>query len=172
MKANLFSFPVLLAALLISAIGARDILAQEDSPERRQRREQVETVIIGKFATELELTPEQAERFFPLFREFRQSSHDIFHNQHRVREQLDSISTGTESAQLNVSNLIEQQGQYEQQALRLRTDFLKSVEGILTPQQVSRCSVLLDELPAKMRELIHQQKRREHENDSYLRKSR
>jgi hypothetical protein len=172
MKANLFRSPVLLAAFLIMLIGARDILAQEESAERRARREQIDAVIIGKFATELELTSEQAERFFPLFGDYRQSARDIYHRQRDIREQLGAVSTGSESGQQNVGSLLEQQQQNEQQALDLKREFLKNVGGFLTPQQVSRCSVLLDELPAKMRELIHAQKRREHQNDSYLRKSK
>jgi Spy/CpxP family protein refolding chaperone len=165
MKVKLYRFPVLLAALLIVAIVVIDVQAQPDPPERRHRREQVETVIIGKFATELELTPEQAERFFPLFGAFRSSAEETQHQQRQIREQLDAISFGAESAQQNVGELIDQQEKNQQQAIRLKSDFLKNVSAFLTPQQVSRCSVLLDELPIKMQALIQEERRRQHEDN-------
>ena len=165
MKAKLYRFPVVLAGLLLITIAGQVVLAQPpDQGERKHRKERVETVIIGKFASELELTPEQAERFFPLFREFRGSAEAIQHRQHSIREQLDMISGGDNSGQANIGDLLDQQERNQQEAIRLKRDFLNKVGGFLTPQQVSRCTVLLDELPFKVQRLIEDERMRQHQN--------
>lgn len=161
MKANLKSFYYLILLTLLAGFLVQDVIAQPPQGQNR-RREQLETVIIGKFATELELTPEQAERFFPLFRQFSNASQDLQRRQHDTRIELDNLSAQQAAPPEAVSRLLDQRERDQQEAIRLRRKFLEDVGGFLTPQQVSRCSVLLEELPAKIQNMIHEEKRRQY----------
>ncbi|MBK6766055.1 MAG: hypothetical protein IPG71_06935 [bacterium] len=65
------TFAILLCVLCSIAV------AEEHRMSPEQRRERIETVIIGKFAEELDLSPEQAERFYPRLRQFRHETDDM-----------------------------------------------------------------------------------------------
>lgn len=171
MKANLKPFYFFIFLLLLTGMIMRDAIAQPP-PDRNHRRERLETVIIGKFATELELTPQQAERFFPLFRQFSDASQELQRRQHDARIELDNFSAQESAPPEEVKRLLDLREQNQQEAIRLRRQFLDDVSGFLTPQQISRCSVLLEELPAKIRDMIHEERRRQRTSDKPRAKSR
>jgi Spy/CpxP family protein refolding chaperone len=131
---------------------------------QRPNRERIETVIIGKFSSELNLTPEQAEKFFPRFRQLRNSTEEMMRGQRDRRDQLDVLSQDPKADQTKVNTLVEQNSHDQEQMLRNKQEFLKDVSSFLTPQQVSRCSILLDELPQRIRQYIeeHRDMRQDH----------
>ncbi len=133
-----------------------------DAP--RWGKERIETVIIGKFSTELNLTPEQAEKFFPRFRQLQNSVEDMQRGQRERREQLDQLSQDPKADKSKVNDLVEQNSKDQQQMLKLKGDFLKDVSGFLTAQQISRCSILLDELPQRIRQFIEERREMRHEH--------
>ncbi len=150
----------LILALLVAGFAA--VYAQPGPPADAPRwgRERIETVIIGKFSTELQLTPEQAERFFPRFQQFQNETETLQRQQHERRMELDRMSQDPNANPERVNSLIAEQSSYEQRISGLKRMFLTDVSAFLTPQQVSRCAVLLDELPRKVREMIDE--RRDH----------
>ncbi|MBI5058996.1 periplasmic heavy metal sensor [candidate division KSB1 bacterium] len=124
----------------------------------RWDRERVETVIIGKFAEELDLSPQQAEKFFPRFKQFRRDAEGNRDAQHASREMLDRISHGAGGDQAEVPRLLDEQQQLVAKLAELRRVFLADVSNYLTPQQVSRCALLMEDIPRRMRELVDQQR--------------
>lgn len=128
-----------------------------DQPPR-WGRERVETVIIGKFVTELDLTPEQAEKFFPLFRQFQNEAEAMMRRQHERRAEMDELSRNPEAGKGRVDELLTQQMESERRISDLKRKLLTDVSVFLTPQQVSRCSILMDELPRKVHKLIEEQR--------------
>jgi len=131
----------------------------------------VETVIIGKFATELNLSPEQAEKFFPRFRQFQEQTEGLQRQQVERRAQLDMLAADPQANTEQVSGLISAQSQYEQQVSGLKRAFLSDVSEYLTPQQVSRCSILLDELPRRVHQFM-EERSRGHGKDPHPRRGR
>ena len=186
MKADLKTLLLSISLLLLTGMMVQDLSAQPP-PDRNHRRERLETIVIGKFATELELTPEQAERFFPLFRQFREQSMQIGRRQHKTRKELENFSRAKPQAKRSgakgqeksanplisnlaettdsnrpVSEVLNEREQNQQELIRLRTEFLTNAGEFLTPQQVSRCSIMLEELPRKIHHMIEQEKQRQH----------
>jgi Spy/CpxP family protein refolding chaperone len=155
------SLAVLLAVVLLLTLTG--IAAAQPDPQQPPRwgREQVETVIIGKFASELNLTPEQAEKFFPRFHQFENQADGMMRQQMDRRRELDSLSEDANANQQEVDKLLTEQSQHEQQISGLKRQFLTDVTVFLTPQQVSRCSILMDELPRRIHKLIE-----EHRDDN------
>ena len=134
-----------------------------DQPPR-WGREQVETVIIGKFVTELDLTPEQAETFFPLFRQFQNEAEGFMRQQQERRGEMDALSHNPGAEKGRVDDLLTQQTESERRLSDLKRKLLADVGVFLTPQQVSRCSILMDELPRRVHKFIEE--RRGHGRDS------
>jgi Spy/CpxP family protein refolding chaperone len=122
----------------------------------RWGRERIETVIIGKFSSELNLTPEQAEKFFPRFKQFQNQAEERQRNAHQRRMQMDKLSDDPNADKGQVNSLVDAQNQDQRAMLDLKNQFLNDVSSFLTPQQISRCSILLDDLPRRVQQFIEQ----------------
>jgi Spy/CpxP family protein refolding chaperone len=127
-----------------------------DAP--RWGRERIQTVIIGKFSSELNLTPEQAEKFFPRFKQLQNSVEDMQRAQHDRRQQLDDLSADPKADKSKVDELVSANTKAQEQMLKDKQDFLNDVSSFLTPQQVSKCSILMDELPQRIRHFIQERR--------------
>ncbi len=68
---------LVLHIFLALAIVSGSESAQKHRGPPDEKRERLETVIIGKFAEELELTPAQAEKFYPRLRQYRSETDDL-----------------------------------------------------------------------------------------------
>ena len=161
----------LLAAVCMIGVGAA--CAQPDgvaAQDVRTPRERIETVIIGKFSTELNLTPEQAEKFFPRFRQFQNEVQDVRREQMDQRQDLNNLARDKDADQGHVEDVLNKQGDTEKKLTALKQDFLKDVSGILTPQQVSKCSILLDDLPKRVQQFINE--RRDHGSNPGMQRDR
>ncbi len=140
------------AAILL--VFSTALLAQETP--RDQLRDRVETVIIGKFAESLDLSPGQAEKFFPRLREYHRSMEDMQREQRDLREQLDNLSDSEDSSPEEVSQLLDRLSENQEHMVAMKRGFLHELSPFMSPQQVSRCSILMDEIPQRVREMIHE----------------
>jgi hypothetical protein len=121
-------------------------------------RDRVETVIIGKFATELELSNEQAEKFFPRFRTFRNEIEQIHLDQRGRESRLMELGQGGEGGQEVLTDLLKQQEVSMNLISAKKGQFLADVSGFLSPPQTARCAILLDEVPRRIREMIDERR--------------
>lgn len=122
-----------------------------------ERRERVESVIIGKFATELELSPEDAEKFYPRLRQFRMETEEMQRELNLTRMRLDELSGQKRSAEDGkdeVKSLITKSRDLQTGILTKREILLTDLAEFLTPQQVSRCAILLDDIPRRIRQFM------------------
>ena len=165
--------------ILLAMVLATPALAQERRMTPEQRRERVETVIIGKFAEELELSPAEAEKFYPLLRQFRSETEPMQRELGETRHELDALSESDissvktehmlkslnaeksaplrdESSKSDIKALISKSNSLQTEILAKREVFLTNIADFLTPQQVSRCSILLDELPRRIRQFMEE----------------
>lgn len=124
-----------------------------------QDRERLETVIIGKFSSELNLTPEQAELFFPLYHQHREQSETLMREQYHLRKSLRELSDDPSADRMAVQGYLFRQDTLQQKMAESKRQFMNEVSRFLTPQQMSRCSVLMDEIPRRVRDFIENQHR-------------
>ena len=156
MKTLDFSKSLILTAIAVSVLVWSP--AQADSGPRSDR-ERIQTVIIGKFASEMDLSPEQAEQFFPRLRQYQDRLEEIQRGERATRAEMDQLSRTPAADKEQLQGLLSERRRLDNEAAVLKQEFLGGISGFLTPQQVSRCSILLDELPQKVRQFIHEKER-------------
>ena len=157
MNKRIFSKRQIIFCTVACLLIAGGVLAQP-APESRDR-ERIQSVIIGKYATEMDLTPEQAEKFFPRLRQFQDRMEAVHHSEQATRAELNKMSQTPNADPQQLDMLLEQRKDSDQQIAVMKQEFLTDISSFLTPQQVSRCSILLDELPQKVRQFIHDKER-------------
>ncbi len=159
MKRRAFSnWPALLLVLMTVLSGSALAQPPGGPPDPRER-ERIQSVIIGKFATEMDLTPEQAEKFYPRLKQFQNRMENLERDAHQARMELDQLSQTPNGDPQELNSLLQRRKSTEQDKAAMKEEFLSDISSFLTPQQVSRCSILLDDIPQKMREFIRAKER-------------
>jgi Spy/CpxP family protein refolding chaperone len=76
-----------------------------------------------------------------------------------ARMQLEQMSQAQDGDPAQLNDLLQKRKSADQSVAEMKQEFLSDISSFLTPQQVSRCSILLDELPHKVREIIREKER-------------
>lgn len=156
MKTLNFSKRIAVTAVLclITAVGPA-----RANPDQRSDRQRIQSVIIGKYVSEMDLTPEQSERFFPRLRQYQDQLESIQRGERNTRVELDQLSRTPGANGDRLQGLLGERRRLDNEASVLKLDFLGEISKFLTPQQVSRCSILLDEIPQKMKQFMREKER-------------
>ena len=104
------------------------VRAQID-PEAKKK---IESARIGLITERLGLTPEQAERFWPIYREFLTKRRDLNQNFKTSRSQID-LSTATEEQR---QKLLERQLELKQKQLDLEKDYSQRLMRVIDSRQI------------------------------------
>lgn len=112
--------------LLISLMGT-GVFAQG------QAKEKIESARIGFITERLELTPDQAERFWPLYNEYRTRNQDAAKKFRQYRAGVDPNTASDEESK----RMIEMELELKQTRLDLEKEYSKRMLDVISTQQVA-----------------------------------
>ncbi|MBN8705742.1 MAG: Spy/CpxP family protein refolding chaperone [Bacteroidetes bacterium] len=118
--------------LTLLFLSAGTLQAQDDVIPERQR-EKVKQLRIWKLTDKLNLTEEQSLKFFPAYNKNMDDQEAFRHERKKIIHDLKE--NGDALTEAKVSEKVDQMLEIEQKMLTRRKEFLKSLEGILTPKQ-------------------------------------
>lgn len=98
----------------------------------------VENYRIYKMSEFLDLTPEQAEIFFPLLRQYEKEIAGIADQENRLYESIKDRAKKNQISNEELQGIMEQVNSFEQQRARLKEQFLNRSGQVLSPGQVTR----------------------------------
>ena len=156
---------ILILVLAFLMIGSMSLFAQTDEEkgqEKKRDRAEIEKAIKSKkiaFITEqLDLTPEEAEKFWPLYNEFENKrnevTHDLFKRFERGAEKPETITDA------EADKIIRQRHQEEQSLLDLKEEYYEKYLNVLSSSQVLK----LFEAEDNFRRMLMAKMGRGHEN--------
>ena len=102
----------------------------------KNKKEQIKSLKIGFITNELDLTTDEATKFWPLFNAFEDRQQDI--RQHKVKiylARLDSQSITTLSDK-EAQNLLNQSENAEEELFMLRKKFISNLNAVLPPIKI------------------------------------
>ena len=124
----------------------------DDVKEKKGRgfSKKMENMIVWRLTDELELTTDQAEKFFPRFRKHRKSLEEIGK---REREMIANTDLEKPNKK-DVKRMIEEISKLRQNRIELEADFVLSLDDVLDPHQMIRLGVFKQRMMMEMREEI------------------
>ncbi len=132
------------------------VYAQENPPmdprARKEMMEKIEVARIAMITERLKLTPEQAEKFWPVYREFTEQRRDIRLNLQQLKRQADQGNNEEES-----KKLVEQAYALKQKELSLEKTYSERMMEIISAQQLMSLRRAEDDFK---RELLQQLEQR------------
>ncbi len=98
----------------------------------------IENYRIYKMSEFLELTPEQAEAFFPLLRQYEKNISGIAEQENTLYESLKARKGKEEISSEELQQIMNQVNQFEMKRVELKQQFMKQTGKMLSPGQSSR----------------------------------
>ena len=137
---------ILLFSFLTGAIAQNydwDVKKNRD----RKSPEKVENMIIWRLTEDLDLTTNQAEKFFPRFREHRKSLEELGKQE---REMIANIDR-EEPSKKDVKKMIEEISKLRQNRIELESEFVLSLDDVLAPDQMIRLGIFKQRMMMEIR---------------------
>jgi hypothetical protein len=119
---------------------------------RKQRMEQLsnqkESTMIGVQTSYLNLTPDQAQKFFPMQNEYKEKVRNV---QKKYREKVGKLRSKTKDAsKFDVDTAIKYQLEMKDQLAKLESEFLKNTTSVLSNEQRTKLVFQEEKMKADM----------------------
>lgn len=98
----------------------------------------IENYRIFKMSEYLELTPSQAETFFPLLRQYEKNVAEIAKQENSLYDALKARKGKNDMSEAELNRVMEQVAQFETQRTQLKQQFMQQSGKMLSPGQASR----------------------------------
>lgn len=118
--------------LSLAILMSHAIIAQDDtrSEKRAQKRERLEAQRVAYITAELDLTAEEAQRFWPIYNEYKEAKKALRPNRDRKeRPDFDNLS------EAEANRMLEEHFQRKEQELSLRRSYFAKLKAVLSPQK-------------------------------------
>ena len=141
--------------LLVSISIAQEHYPMDDEKWERDdehgRRERMETMMVWRLTEELDLKPEQAEKFFPRFREHRKNLSEIQKEQREIGKRLrQKIGEEEKISKSEVTSAIKKITVLRKKTVDVEEKFLLGMDDLLDPLQMSILGMFKQEMLREM----------------------
>ena len=135
----------------------RDFDQNDWSNDENKRSEKRESMVIWRLTEDLDLSSQQAEKFFPRFREHREKLEKIGKDERKsLMEIRFKIRDNDEISKSEMERTIKNVSELRKDRVDLETKFILGMEDILDPNQMVKLSVfklrLMKEMQGEMRD--------------------
>jgi Spy/CpxP family protein refolding chaperone len=147
--------------LLITLILALPLMTVSAQPDHKSGDSQSRKAMgVWKMTEELELTENQAEKFFPKFRTH-QDAVDKLREEQRVslKSIHESLKDGKDISDEDLAAAIKSFQKIEGSKISSRVDFIESLEGVLTTSQRAKLMLAPDKMRREAKENIKEHKK-------------
>ena len=137
---------ILLFSFLTGAVAQNYDWDNEKSRGRRSS-EKMENMIVWRLTDDLDLTTDQAEKFFPRFRDHRKSLEEVGKKEREMIANIDREKLNKK----DVKDTIEEISKLRQKRIELESEFVLGLDDILAPEQMIRLGVFKQKMMMEMR---------------------
>lgn len=126
----------------VSVMGQTDI-------NQQQKREQIKSLKVGYITTELNLTPDESTKFWPLYNAFEEKQREL--RKQKLNNYLDKVnSTNDKLSEKEATTLLNQIESTEEEIYQLRKKFITSLKSILPATKILKLKKAEEEFSRKL----------------------
>jgi hypothetical protein len=120
------------------------------SEKMKEKREQIRTLKVACFTTELQLTTNEAEKFWPLYNAYDEKQFELRHK--RMRTSIKKMDTNTldKMTEKEASLYLIQMESTEEELFLLRKKFISNLKGILPSVKIIKLKKSEDDFNRKL----------------------
>lgn len=146
----------IIKTLIISVLFCSSANAQRDFFNKK--KEQIKTLKIGYITNELDLTADEATKFWPLFNSFEDRQQEI--RQQKLKNYLDRLDSETASkmSEKEAQNLLNQLESTEEEIFLMRKKFITNLKTILPAVKILKLKKAETQFSKKLLQQYRNQK--------------
>lgn len=147
------------AAIVLPSMGLAQPPAGRHMREKRHGTEieaRMHTMKIWKLTEELDLSEEQAARFFPIMNELENQLEEIHQERRQTLEKLGDLVWKADADAGKINEQLDQLEVLAQKQIELRKQFRKDVSDVLDPAQMGKMVLFNHQFPAVVRDMIQE----------------
>lgn len=114
----------------------------------QQKKDQVKAMKIAFITSELNLTPDEAAKFWPLFNEFEEKQKAI--RQDKIKNYIDRSQGSDKLTEKEAQNLLNQMETAEEELHQLRKKFVTNLKGVLPATKILKLKKAEEEFSRKL----------------------
>jgi Spy/CpxP family protein refolding chaperone len=114
----------------------------------QQKKDQVKAMKIAFITSELNLTPDEAAKFWPLFNEFEEKQKAI--RQDKIKNYIDRSQGSEKLTEKEALNLLTQMETAEEELHQLRKKFVANLKGVLPATKILKLKKAEEEFSKKL----------------------
>ncbi len=114
----------------------------------QQKKEQVKSMKIAYITSELDLTPDEATKFWPLYNDFEEKQREI--RQEKIKNYMDRSQSSDKLTEKEATTLINQMETAEEELHQLRKKFITNLKGVLPATKILKLKKAEDEFSKKL----------------------
>ena len=139
----------ILLLIFVSGLIAQDF----DHPERdHERSEKMEMMMVWKLTDELDLSPEQAEKFFPRLRKHRNELDEVKKMERALAgEMRKKMGEDEDLSEKDVKNTVKKATELRKKVVDLESEFLLGMDDILSPRQLAHLGMFKQNMMRNIR---------------------
>jgi len=157
---------ITLILIMFSGLFAQDFDRDVNDIDQMKgkRKQRMEMMMVWRLTEDLELTPDQADSFFPRFRQHREEMEDLKKMTKVLgKEMKEKLRKDEEISKADITATVNKINDLKKQVIDLETKFLLGMDNLLTPKQMANLGIFKQKMMRELRgELKEHGKKKKH----------
>jgi len=131
----------------------------DDGPTRERIRERIKTMKVWKLTEEVGLTPEQSEKFFPIYNRYQKNVDDLEFRRVQMIDRLERLANDSAASDKEIAELSGTLENFPKQILEERDRLFRDVSSILTERQQAKLIVFEERFKQRLQQFVREIRR-------------
>jgi Spy/CpxP family protein refolding chaperone len=126
----------------------------EKGPMRERIRQRIKTIKIWQLTEAVGLTPEQSERFFPIYNKHQEAMQNLESEKHEAIRRLKSLTDDPDASDDDIAETVRKIDDFVRRSMELRQDYMKEVSTVLSFRQQGKLLAFEEMFKKRMQEIM------------------
>jgi len=126
----------------------------ENGPRREKMRQRIKVIKISQLTEAVGLTPEQSEKFFPIYNQHQKEHEKLEEKRQEIIEKLQDLGEKEDPSESEIRGAIDELTALDNQFASLRGEFIKDISGVISIKQVAKLLVFEHNFMRRLQENV------------------
>jgi len=127
---------------------------EESGPMRKQIREKIQTMKIWKLTEDVGLTPEQSEKFFPVYNKHQKNLEELDKKRGGLIDRLEIMADSSGASDREMTEAMRQLDEIPGKIMEERNRFMKEINSILPLKQQVKLMVFEERFRQRLQQFV------------------
>jgi Spy/CpxP family protein refolding chaperone len=123
-------------------------------PMREKIRQRIKTIKIWQLTDAVGLTPEQSERFFPIYNKHQEAMQNLEIEKREALKRLNSLTDDPDASDDDINKSMMEINDFIRRSMEMRQDYMKDVSTVLLLRQQGKLLAFEEMFKKRMQKII------------------